>query len=122
MALTLEEIKQIADAVAERVVTPQLVCSCGYNALSTALSGERLRLDIDAKNIKGAEEELDNFLRDIADAELACHSKLDEAREGVKKIGKAIKEGDWDEATIQTVTAQNSIEEALHEAATKQSS
>ncbi|GAJ20132.1 unnamed protein product, partial [marine sediment metagenome] len=46
----------------------------------------------------------------------------DEAREGVKKIGKAIKEGDWDEATIQTVTAQNSIEEALYEAATKQKS
>lgn len=103
MALTREEIKAIADAVAERVVTPQLVCSCGYNALGTARSGERLRLDIDAKNIKGVDEELGNFLRDITDAETACHVKLEEARELAAKVGKAAREGDWGSATIHAV-------------------
>lgn len=120
MAISREEVEQIAEEVAKRVVTPQLVCSCGYNALSTARSGESLRADIDAKNKKVAIAGLEYFNRDISDAEVACHLKLDDARRLVGEINSAIEAEDWPEATIKAVEAENSIEEALHEASTKQ--
>lgn len=119
MALTREEIREIADAVAERVVTPQLVCSCGYNALVTARSGMDLRMDIEAERKEEADKDLGEFLADVGKAEVACHIKLSDTREEIKKVGKAIQEGDWAEAQISAVYAENSIEEALHEAATK---
>jgi len=117
MAITREEIDQIAKAVAERVTSTAAICSCGYNALLTARSGEGLRRDIEAKNEKGAREELESLLTDISSVETACHLKLDEAHGLARKAGEAITRGDWLEATTNSVEAENSIEVALYEAA-----
>lgn len=122
MALTREEIKQIVDAVADRIITSQLVCSCGYSALGTARSGADFRDEIYAQRIKGVEEELPNFLRAVAEAEVACHINLDEAKELAREAAKAAREGDWKGAQIPAAQAENSIEDTLYEAATKQKS
>lgn len=116
MAISREEIEQIAEAVAKRVVTPELLCSCGYNVLRAAHSRERLRLDISAKNKESAERELANFKRNITDIEKTCHVKLDKAFDSVGDASKAIIRESWPAALTQTVKAAIDIENALHQA------
>lgn len=119
MAITREEIKAIADAVAEKVVTPQLVCACGYNALNEAYNGADFRDEIYAKRLPGVERELPGFLSTVSDVEISCHVTLDEAKDSAREAAKDAREGNWEAAQINASAAETDVLLTLKEKATK---
>jgi len=109
MALTREEINEIAKAVAEKIVTPQLVCGCGSAALNEAYAGRDFRDEIYEKNLQGVEKELPGFLEAISDVENSCHVTLEAAKESAVLAANNARKKDWQSAQIAAVEAENDI-------------
>lgn len=119
MAITREEIEQIAEAVAKRVVTRKEVCSCGYNAWVTAHFSEKLHQSLESRDLLRVESELHDFDKHIDSIAKACHVNLNAARDLVGKISKSAGEGIWPQAWISLAEAIKSIDDILREVATE---
>jgi len=117
MAISREEIEQIAAEVAKRVVTPEALCRCGYNTMSAVASWESTRRAIDNKDRKSAEEELEKFKQDINDVEQTCWVSLDPVFNSLGDTSKSIAAADWPMAADYMLKAMIIIEDTLRQTA-----
>ena len=98
MAISREEIEQIAKAVAEKLVTPKEICNCGYKAWTIAHSIRRLITAIEYRDLKGIDAELSIVHKDIDETAQACRLNLNPARDLLGIVSKRSQEGFWPQA------------------------
>ena len=98
MALTEEEIKEIATKAAEKVIWEAVACKCGHDAYKMAHFGYVFLEGILDKKPTAVEAGQREYLQSIGRTEASCGINLSEVSKKVTAANKAAKEEDWKEA------------------------
>jgi len=119
MALTTQEIMQIAKAIADKVVlgTP---CACGYATWNANQNLEWARAAINSKDEKMLQAHLSSFRGTLDDVEAFCGLDMEAARNGVVLIEREVSAKAWDAAWGQHTVVSNDLSSRLREARDKE--
>ena len=111
MALTEEEVKEIATKAAEKVIWETIACKCGRDAYKMAHSGYAFLEGILDKKPTAVEVGQREYLQSIGRTEASCGINLSEVSKKVAAASKAAKEEDWKEAEHNALEASQITQE-----------
>lgn len=116
MALSREEIEDIARAVARRVVPAFKPCRCGLAMWKAHAHTDFLEEAISDRNHDQFRTVSGDMGKELDAIDEACSVNTSRAKDRLNDLAEAGKRGDWDQASLNLIELRVLIHEPLEEA------